>query len=95
MAELAQVNAELARADAAGRGQRRRVRGADDLAPQIEALRAAGRERIYGEYRWPRFRTFQACPKDLPVPSGATLACGKLAHRVPKGSPCPTSDGAN
>jgi hypothetical protein len=28
----------------------------------------------------PRFRTIQACPKDLPVSSGATLACGKLAH---------------
>jgi len=24
----------------------------------------------------PRFRTFQVCPKDLPVPSAATSACG-------------------
>jgi hypothetical protein len=38
----------------------------------------------------PRFRTIQACPKDLRVPSGATLACGKLAQRVPRGSLWPT-----
>ena len=68
MAELAQVNAELARADAAGRAANGDgSEGADDLAPQIEALRAAGCERIYGEYRWPRFRTIQARPKDLSI----------------------------
>src|SRR5262245_45485033 len=36
-----------------------------------------------------RFRTFQACPKDLPVPSGATSACGKLATAGSEGEPMP------
>src|SRR5215510_11650633 len=35
------------------------------------------------------FRTIQARPKDLPVPFGATSACGKLAHPVPEGEPMP------
>src|SRR5215467_12273062 len=34
-----------------------------------------------------RFRTFQSCPKDLAVSSGATSACGKPAQRVPEGEP--------
>jgi hypothetical protein len=43
---------------------------ADGLAPRgwrprLEALRAVGCERIDSEYQ-PRFRTFQACLKDLP-----------------------------
>jgi hypothetical protein len=33
------------------------------------------------------FRTIQVYPKDLPVPSGASWACGKLAQRVPGRSP--------
>jgi hypothetical protein len=37
----------------------------------------------------PRFRTIQACPKDLRVPSGATLACGKLSAAGSEGEPMP------
>src|SRR5262245_36165455 len=43
-----------------------------------------------GSAHWaPRFRTFQADPKDLPVPSGATSACGKLATAGSEGEPMP------
>jgi putative ABC transport system substrate-binding protein len=37
----------------------------------------------------PGFRTIQALPKDLPVPSGATLAYGKLAAAASEGEPMP------
>src|SRR5262245_66578433 len=37
----------------------------------------------------PRFRTIKARPKDRPVPSGATSACGKLATAGSEGEPMP------
>src|SRR5262245_49666349 len=36
-----------------------------------------------------RFRTFQACPKDLPVPSATTSACGRLAKSGFRGEAMP------
>jgi hypothetical protein len=33
------------------------------------------------------FRTIQVYPKDLRGASGASWACGKLARRVPRGTP--------
>jgi hypothetical protein len=73
-AELACFRTELAALMSPAAANGARSKGADDLAPraweaQIEALRAAGCERIYSAY--PRFRTIQACPKDLPGPSAA------------------------
>src|SRR5262245_28470258 len=64
--------------------------GLDMLAKRLSLTTPDRTSAPGGSAHWaPRFRTFQACPKDLPVSSGATLACGKLAQRVPRGSPCP------
>src|SRR5215831_10514987 len=42
-----------------------------------------------------RFRTIQVRPKDLRALSRQPSARGKLAQRVPEGSPCSTSDDAS